>query len=263
MSVPIIVATAIPAEPTAPEEPETLVLGPSLGTTTAVWNRARRYLTPWHPLLVWDLPGHGSSPATTDPFTILDLAEGVLRAADAADLDTFAYAGISLGGVAGLQLALRWPDRVSRLALICSLPKIGTAEGWLQRAADVRAMGTPSLVTGAGGRWFTPGFLEREPEVAARVLHDLLDVDDESYALCVDALRETDLRDAMAGLAMPFTLIVGDSDPVISIDEAQAVVESAPDGALHVVHDASHMAAVEHPAKVAGILIAPDVGGTP
>jgi pimeloyl-ACP methyl ester carboxylesterase len=141
------------------------------------------------------------------------------------------------------------------VAIIGSLPKIGTRKGWLQRAADVRAMGTPSLVTASAGRWFTPAFLEREPEVSSRVLHGLMDIDDESYALCVDALRETDLRDRLRGLEVPFTLIAGDSDPVIPVDEARAAVESAPDGTLHVVEDASHLVAVEHPAEVAGILV--------
>jgi pimeloyl-ACP methyl ester carboxylesterase len=82
-----------------------------------------------------------------------------------------------------------------------------------------------------------------------------MDIDDENYALCVDALRETDLRDRLGGLEVPFTLIAGDADPVIPVEEARAAVESVPDGTLHVVGEASHMVAVEHPAEVAGILL--------
>jgi len=231
-----------------------IVLGPSLGTTTAVWDRARPLLSPSHQLLAWDLPGHGASPATTEPFTLEELALGVLNAIDEAGVTEFGFAGISLGGVTGLQLALLEPTRVTRLAMICSLPKIGTREGWLQRSADVRAMGTPSLVTATAGRWFTPGFLDRERDVSSRVLHGLLDIDDESYALCVDALRDTDLTARVPELPMPLTLIAGDVDPIITLDEARAVVASAKHGTLHVIDDASHLAAVEHPAEVAGIL---------
>ncbi len=253
MTVPVIVATR-----TAPDGghdgARTLVLGPSLGTTTAIWDRARPLLAPARPLLGWDLPGHGASPATAKPFTTAELAEGVRRAIDAAGIETYAYAGISLGGIVGLQLALDDPKRVTGLAMVCSLPKIGVAETWLQRAADVRAMGTPSLVTATASRWFAPRFLEREPDISARVLHGLLDIDDESYALCVDALRETDLRDRVSELAIPLSLIVGDSDPVIPLDQARATVAAAPHGTLHVIADAAHLAAVEHPAEVAGIL---------
>jgi 3-oxoadipate enol-lactonase len=254
MTVPVIVATETPTDG-GHDGAKPLVLGPSLGTTTAIWDRARPLLAPSHPLLGWDLPGHGASPATTEPFTLTELAEGVLRALDAAGIERFAYAGISLGGVVGLQLALAHPDRVTTLAMVCSLPKIGTREGWLQRSVDVRAMGTPSLVTATAGRWFTPAFLDREREVSSRVLHGLLDIDDESYALCVDALRETDLRERVADLRVPLIVITGDADPVIPVEEARATADAAPDGTLHIVGEASHLAAVEHPAEVAGILV--------
>lgn len=253
MTVPVIVATATPMDG-GHDGAKTLVLGPSLGTTSAVWDRARPLLAATHPILSWDLPGHGASPATTEPFTMAELAQGVLDAIDAAGVDEFAYAGISLGGVTGLQLALDHPGRATSLAMIGSLPKIGTTEGWLQRAADVRAMGTPSLVTATAGRWFTPAFVDRERDVTARVLHGLLDIDDESYSLCVDALRETDLRGRVAELEIPLSLIEGDGDPIIPLDEARAVVDSARQGTLHVITDASHLVAVEHPAEVAGIL---------
>jgi len=261
MSVPVIVGTAS-APPTTAGDAVPLVLGPSLGSTTAIWDRAVPYLAPTHPVLRWDLPGHGSSPATAAPFSTGEIAQGVLRAADAAGIDRFAAVGISLGGVVSLELALAAPDRVSSVIMICSLPKIGTPETWLQRASDVRAMGTPWLVTGSAARWFTPAFLEAEPDVASRVLNGLLDLDDESYALCADALREVDLRDRIAGLGMPFTIIAGELDPIIPIEDARAAVSAARDGHLHIVEGASHLAAVERPDVVAGLVLE-SIGRTP
>jgi 3-oxoadipate enol-lactonase/4-carboxymuconolactone decarboxylase len=263
MSVPVIVGTAS-APPTTAGEAVALVLGPSLGSTTAIWDRAVPYLAPTHPVLRWDLPGHGASPAATIPFSTAEIARGVLRAADAAGLDRFAAVGISLGGVVSLELALAAPDRVSSVTMICSLPKIATAETWMQRAADVRAMGTPSLVTASAARWFTPAFLEAEPEVASRVLNGLLDLDDESYALCADALRTVDLRDRIADLGVPFTIIAGELDPIIPLADARAAVANAVNGHLDVVEGASHLAAVEKPDVVAGLVLESiDPGRTP
>jgi 3-oxoadipate enol-lactonase/4-carboxymuconolactone decarboxylase len=179
----------------------------------------------------------------------------VLRAADAAGIDRFAAVGISLGGVVSLELALAAPDRVTSLTMICSLPKIATREVWLQRAADVRALGTPSLVTASAGRWFTPAFLAAEPEVASRVLNGLLDLDDESYALCAEALREVDLRDRVASLDVPFTIIAAELDPIIPVDDAKAAVATARTGSLRVVEGASHLAAVERPDAVAALVL--------
>jgi 3-oxoadipate enol-lactonase len=261
MTVPVIVGTAS-APPTSADDALALVLGPSLGSTTSIWDRAVPYLAPTHPVLRWDLPGHASSPATTAPFSTAEIAQGVLRAADAAGIDRFAAVGISLGGIVSLELALAAPDRVTSVTMICSLPKIATPETWIQRAADVRAMGTPSLVTASAARWFTSAFLEAEPDVASRVLNNLLDLDDESYALCAEALREVDLRDRIASLSVPFTIIAGELDPIIPLADAQAAVASARSGRLHVVEGASHLAAVEKPDAVAELVLE-SIGRTP
>jgi 3-oxoadipate enol-lactonase len=232
------------------------LLGPSLGTrVAAVWDRARPVLAQRHPLFGWDLPGHGVSPATTTPFSVDEMAEAVLRAADSVGLGRFAYAGISLGGVVGLALTLRAPERVTALTLVCALPKIGTPETWVERAAQVRASGTPSLVDATAKRWFAPGFSAEEPSIVGGLLKDLMDVDDESYALCVEALGATDLRSRVRDLAMPYSIIAAVGDPVIPVVDAEASVASARHGSLHVIDGASHLAAVEKPAEVASILL--------
>jgi len=231
-----------------------LLLGPSLGTRVArVWDPVLPSLAE-HPVFGWDLPGHGVSPATSTPFSVDEIAQGVLAAADDAGLSRVAAAGVSLGGVVSLALALRAPDRVTSVTLVCSLPKIGTPEAWVERAAQVRASGTPSLVQGSASRWFAPGFIETSPTLSSPLLTDLMDVDDESYALCVEALAATDLRPRVRDLEVPFTLIAGALDGVIPLDDAEAAVASARSGALHVLPGTAHLASVEKPAEVAAIL---------
>jgi len=233
-----------------------LLLGPSLGTRVArVWDRALPFLAERYPLFGWDLPGHGVSPATTSAFTVEEAAAGVLAAADDAGLSRFAVAGVSLGGIVSLALGLLAPSRVVSVAMVCSLPKIGSAEAWAERAAQVRASGTPSLVQGSSQRWFAPGFIEAQPTVASPLLTDLMDIDDESYALCVEALALVDLRPRVRELTVPFTIVAAALDAVIPLPDAEAAVASASSGTLHVIADASHLAAVEKPAEVAAAVL--------
>ena len=72
----------------------------------------------------------------------------------------FYYAGDSLGGQLALELALRHPDRVIAVSIICSSARVGQPEAWLERAAMVRLQGTPVLVGPSAGRWYAPGFIE-------------------------------------------------------------------------------------------------------
>ena len=249
MSVPTVVGTRSPG--TGPA----LLLGPSLGTSTALWGPAAALLTGHFDAIAWDLPGHGGSPATREPFSVSDLADAVVRLADDASVPEFYYAGVSLGGHVGLELALRHPSRLLGLAIICSAAKFGDAAAWTARAATVRAQGTPVLIDGAAKRWFSEGFIARQSARSSGMLHDLSDTDDESYALCCDALATSDIRSSLGDITTPTLAVYGENDPVVGADEAEFVAEGVQHGAALRIHDASHLAAIERPEVVAGALI--------
>lgn len=250
MSTPRIVAAVTPSD----GDGIPVVLGPGLGTTTTVWDAVRDRLAARHPVLVWDLPGHGASPAPTRPFTVEDLADGVLAAVDEADIGRFAVAGNSFGGLTALAIALAAPERVSHVAMVCSLPRLGDRDGWLQRAETVRRQGTPVMVAGSAERWFAPGFIAAQPALAGRLLDELMTIDDEGYARCCEALAEADLRDRLPELRAPLTLIEGADDVVVDLDTAAAIVDAVPGARLHVVQGAGHQAPAERPAEVAALL---------
>ena len=78
------------------------------------------HLTDAFDVLAWDLPGHGHNRTVpAEPFTMAELAAGVLRVVDdvlaeRGELNgTFFYAGVSVGGCVGLQLLVDAPTRVS------------------------------------------------------------------------------------------------------------------------------------------------------
>lgn len=233
----------------------TLVLGPSLGTASPLWDAAAELLGAHFSLLTWDLPGHGRSGPANAPFTVAELADAVISVADASGVDAFAYAGVSLGGAVGLDLGLRHPERVTGIAMICSLARFGTAEAWNERAALVRAQSTSVLIGPSAGRWFSPGSIARLPEVTGRLLNALADTDDESYALCCEALADFDAREQLTELSVPLLAISGRDDPVATSAAVAEIAATAPQGRAADIPDAGHLAPAEQPAAVAGLLM--------
>jgi 3-oxoadipate enol-lactonase len=228
-----------------------LILGPSLGTPATLWGPAAALLERSFRVLAWDLPGHGASPATDSPFTVEELADAVIVLADAAGIDSFDYAGVSLGGQVGIAIGIHYPDRVRHLAVLCSTAKIGSAAGWGERAEVIRTQGTPALVDGSAKRWFAPGFIERHPDRASSLLIALSDTDDESYALCCEALGGTDFRNGLGGIACPTRIYYGEHDQVISADDAEYVARRVRTGSTAVIPGAAHLPPIEQPETVA------------
>src|SRR5215216_2330190 len=103
-----------------------LVVGPSLGTSVeALWGECASLLGDEFEVVGWDLPGHGRSLPASVAFTVADLAAAVRELRD--DGRNVWYAGISVGGAVGLQLALD-PGPFGAVAALATAPKIGDAQ---------------------------------------------------------------------------------------------------------------------------------------
>ncbi|WP_369975112.1 alpha/beta fold hydrolase [Thermobifida halotolerans] len=118
----------------------------------------------------YDIRGHGDSPAPPGPYSIADLASDVLRLLDRLKVERAHFAGLSIGGMTGMWLGAHAPERIDRLALLCTSPKLGTPESWADRIRVVREQGTGALAPTVVGRWFTPG-LHRTRARHHRVVH--------------------------------------------------------------------------------------------
>ncbi|MFD5316347.1 4-carboxymuconolactone decarboxylase [Streptomyces sp. NPDC127098] len=238
-----------------PPDGHPLILGPALGTSLAVWEPQLPALTRRHRVLRFDLPGHGGQrdqgPA---PDSVAGLAELVLALADAQGWDAFRYAGISIGGAIGLQLALDHPQRVTSLALLCSSAHFGPPEPWHARAATVRAEGSGALVPGRREAWFTDGFTDEAR--AAALLADLAAVDPDRHAACCAALADYDLRHRLPEVSAPTLVLAGRDDPATTTAHARELADAIPDASLTELAGAAHLANVERPAAVSAALLA-------
>jgi 3-oxoadipate enol-lactonase len=241
----------VDGDPTAPA----VVLGPSIGTTLAMWEPQVEALAQRWRVVRFDTRGHGGSPVTKGPYTVEDLADDVLALVDELGVDQFAYAGNSLGGTIGQQLAADHPDRVRSLVLCCTAAKIGESTGWHERAERVRAEGTDWLVDVSRDRWFHPDFQARSPQQVDALLTGLRETPVEGYAACCEALAEFDGRSRLEEIQAPTLVVAGESDPATPPDRGAEMTDGIPDSELLVVARAAHLAGVERPDVVTPAIV--------
>ncbi|GAA1698600.1 hypothetical protein GCM10009792_18320 [Microcella alkalica] len=238
-----------------PDGAPLLVLGPSLGTSTILWETALPLLAERYRVCAWDLPGHGAGHATTEPFTVGELADGLAGALRDRGEQRILYAGVSLGGATGLELALRHPDLVAAAAIVASGAQLGTPEAWHERAATVRAQSTSAVIIPSAQRWFAPGSMERAPDLSGRLLHVLQDADDESYARCCEALAAYDVRGRLGEIRMPVLALWGEHDAVAPEAKADEIARGVAGGRAVMVPGAAHLPPAEDAAATAAALL--------
>jgi 3-oxoadipate enol-lactonase len=254
MTVPILMGTPSVTTAALAGRDDVLILGSALGTDVHLWDLALPTLEAKKAVLRWDLPGHGKSPASTESFTIAELAAGVIALADEYGVDRFDYAGVSVGGAVGLELARLYPDRVKHLVTVCTSPKSGTPEMWADRSAQVRAEGTAALVPGIPARWFAPEFPVRDPQTTEKILSMIVASNDEDYARLCEALGSFDGWPTLSDITSPTLIIAGALDPIATSGGAQKTADGVAQGRCLIVDDASHQAVVEKPLLVASAI---------
>ena len=228
----------------------TLVLGPSLGTELAIFDAQCVDLTADFRIIRFDLRGHGGSPVVAGPYSVADMASDVLALLDEFGIDRFAYAGVSLGGAIGQQLALDAPDRVERLIVMASAARFPDPASWKQRAEQVRAEGTDFLLPSRVGAWVTNRFGREHPEQLERLLDMLRRTSREGYAACCETLEDFDVCNRLAEITAPTLVIAGADDPATPVDTVRAIADGIRGARFVVVDDASHLVNVEQPGTV-------------
>lgn len=238
-------------DPAAPA----LLLGGSLGTTLRMWDPQVEGLSDRLRVIPFDHRGHGSSPAPAGPYSIADLGQDVLALMDRLGLERASFGGLSIGGMVGLWLGENAPERIDRLVLMCTSAKLPDGV-FAERAQTVRTARTPEVVADAVvSRWFTPHWLDENPEMVARCRAMIAGTDAEGYASCCDALEAMDLRPGLPSISAPTLVIGGADDPSIPPAHQQAIAEAVPEARLEIIADAAHVASLQHPDTVNRLII--------
>jgi 3-oxoadipate enol-lactonase len=236
-----------------PEDAPALVLSNSLGTTGGMWDAQVPALAERFRVLRYDTRGHGASPAPPGPYSLDDLGGDVLALLDRLGLERVSFCGVSIGGMTGMWLAARAPERVERLAPCCTSAHL--PGDWHERAATVRAEGVAAVADAALERWLTPECRERRPEVRQRLRQGLLEPDPEGYASCCEAIAGMDLRGELGSIRAPTLVIAAEDDPTTPPEHGRLLEASVPDARLVVLPEGRHLVSVERPEVVTPLLL--------
>ena len=244
----------------------TVVFSCAFATTHQNWRgQVEPILAAGHPVVLWDLRGHGRSDAPTDDrsYSSEHVVADLLAVVNQASPDAAVVAaGLSFGGLASLHFMLAHPDRVAALVLIASGPGFKNPEaaaGWaaqVERTARfLETRGFGDFVSGKAG----PTCIGSKPELpAARNAADAIRA--QSVAGVARFGRRVSgpapsVIDDLAGMDVPALVLVGEHDEAF-LRAGQVMAAKLPRARHVVIPGAGHIANIEQEALVNEALIA-------
>ena len=267
--------TVAGAQPSGDAAP--LQIHAGLLSTDLHWRAFIAHYQRRHPVLVWDYPGHGRSPAPRDLGAVgigafADEGHHVLGEARRSDglVGAAIVCGLSMGVQVALEHYRRYPDDVRALVLLCGtyghpLDRIspsaafrktmaalvrGAARGRrLFHAALWPIMQTPlghelAYLTGGAHRDHCPPAVLDELYRHVAGMEWRVVVEE-----CASYLEHT-AEDVLAEVRMPTMILAGGADQLTPPSVSEKMQRLIPGAALHVVAGQTHLALVEQPDEV-------------
>ncbi len=235
-----------------PDRPALLLLN-SVGCDHAIWDDVVRALSGRFRLLRMDTRGHGASDAPAGDYTIPMLAADAVAVLDAAGAAKAAVAGLSLGGMTAMQMAVSMPERLTALA-ICNSSADIPPQFWLDRAATVRTKGLAAMTDAIMSRWFPPAVLAANPPYLATARTTFEALDPSGYAACCMAIAGLAVKDALPGIQLPTLVVVGSVDQATPAATGGEPIAKAIPGAKLVSLPTGHISPLERPDALAAAL---------
>lgn len=228
-----------------------LVFSHALGTNQSIWDGVLSHL-PDYRTLTYDQRGHGASDVPPPPYSMGGLVRDAERLMDHFEIKEAVFIGVSLGGMVAQGLAVKRLDLVRGLVLSNTAAKIGSAEMWADRTAQIREHGLEAYSEAALQRQLGPRW--RESPHMPYLKRLITSTDPEGWAGCAAAIGGTDFYTTTASLRLPVLAIAGLNDGTTPPDLVRETAELIPGHRFHLMRGVGHLPMVEKPAEYAALL---------
>lgn len=207
-------------------------------------------LTKHFKVLRFDTRGHGQSSAPIDPYTLDDLALDAYELLQSLAIERTHWLGLSMGGMIGQTLVLKYPQLFHSLVLADTTSKRpdNAIQMWGERIAKAKTQGMLAMVDSTLARWFEEDYRKANPIIIQEISAGITSTSVNGFAGCCEAISHINTFDRLHEITCPTLIMVGEHDHGTPPHMAQAMKEKMPDASFFEIPNAGHISNVEQSA---------------
>lgn len=232
-----------------PDNAPVVTMSNSLASNLSMWDPQIPALASRYRVLRYDTRGHGQTDAPPGPYSLEELTEDVRALLQALGINQTHFIGLSMGGMIGQMLALKYPHMLRSLVLCDTMSRVppDAKPMWDERIHTAETRGMEPHVETTVGRWFTAPFRQQRPDVIDKVRTMIRTTPPRGYAGCCHAIAGLNLTDRLQEITLPTLIIVGEEDPGTPVAASQVIHERIKGSELVILKSASHLSNMEQP----------------
>jgi 3-oxoadipate enol-lactonase len=155
--------------------------------------------------------------------------------------------GLSIGGIIAQFLAIHHPERIERLILSNTAPKVGSEEGWNSRIETVKKDGIASIADNIMKVWFSENFRNNRKSELSGYKMMLSNINLDGYIKACEALKINDLTNEISEINVPTLCIAGTEDGSTLPALVKAMSDLIPNSTYILIEGVGHIPCVEVP----------------
>ncbi|BFM16195.1 3-oxoadipate enol-lactonase [Maricurvus nonylphenolicus] len=231
-------------------EKPVVTLAHSLATDMRMWEPQLAALTQHFRVLLIDARGHGNSDIPAIPYSMDELVDDVLAVWNALDIERSHFVGLSMGGMTGVGIALKAPQRLlSLVACDCRLDAPAFFQDmWDKRLIAVNSGGMDAVVDMTLQTWFTKDKIVNDPNLIGAVADMIAATPETGYLGCAMALKSLDYKRSLNNIKTPTLYLVGAQDGPHP-EEMADNTKLTPNAQFAVIENAAHLSNMEQPTE--------------
>lgn len=226
-----------------------LVLGHALACNMSMWDEQVAILSQKFNVLCLDSRGHGlTSELANFNCSLDDLATDVIALLDYLAIEQFHWLGLSMGGMLGQLLAIKYPRRVLS-SVLCSTTcgpyphdDIQRRIKWMNLAKEG---GMPAIAELTLSRWFSVDFYQNAPTQVAKVASWVTTTSVNGYIACSSAIAAVNLLCELDQISCPILILIGNCDSQILQHDSKLMQNKIKNAKLGIIPNSGHLINIE------------------
>ncbi|MGD2155487.1 MAG: alpha/beta hydrolase [Anaerolineales bacterium] len=216
-----------------------------------LWHETMKYLGKHYRTYALDFWGFGESGKKRDTYAIQDFVQMVEQFMETMGIYNSPLVGHSMGGTVSLSVAIRYPERVTRVAVIGS-PINGSSLALMLKLAGypwIAALVFKLMWALRLGIRISSPLITKDPLWPEMIDRDLSRTTLESFLMSIASLRNTDLTSYLSQINVPVMGMYGKKDVIVNPKQWKLIKTHLPNSHIEWFMNAGHFIMLDEQEK--------------
>ncbi|MEJ2124619.1 MAG: alpha/beta fold hydrolase, partial [Alphaproteobacteria bacterium] len=219
-----------------------LIILTALAFTKSIWENQIAAFAPGYRLIFPHLPGHAGSIYSGKGFSFEDLADDLAELMDKLNIGQAHLAGWCMAGNIAQLFALRHPQRLKSLALICTTPTDARMRGLGQQELEDYSASPLLTYQMEFNNIYHENFLAPEVQNSLSIIQQsYVPVDQQALLSFISSLFQFDTRDHLHEIQAPTLVVAGKRDIAFPVEQVSLLKDGIKNARFEVIENGGHL----------------------